>query len=464
MHQKNSQKTPFIIIIALMIINVLLLFGTYMWVQSYNRRERVADFSKATWEDSKLIFSDFTLDIKPREGDSSAWLKDPIYDDEGNELHGASVGTIYEFTISNTSKATITNWKLEIQIPELLWINNAWNGLTEIIQHRETGELRQTIDFKNYSNTVVELDYYTDHTGPMITMNIGDSFNYYPDEEEIMITPKKSEDDDKYQTTSGIIMYFPEQTIDYATKFDIGKIYYQLHTSIWANPAFLILIFTMLILVIFLLGFVISYIRIRKLLEQQKHDAQIIEQAISTFVNFIDAKDANTKGHSERVAKYSYLLAKEMGFSDIECNRIYYIGLMHDCGKISIPFTILEKPSKLTNEEYELIKEHTIHGDRMLRDFTSIEGINLGALYHHERYDGTGYPQGLAGEDIPLIARIICVADSLDAMNSNRLYRKRLEKEVILSELINNKGKQFDPYVVECVLKLIRENVINISS
>ncbi len=459
MSSKSSQKKQFVIIISLMVINILLLLGTYMWAKSYNQRERVADFSEATWEETRLVFPDFVLDIKPRGDDSSAWLKDPIYDDDGKELHGPSVGTIYEFAMINTSKATLTNWEMEVEIPELLWVNNAWNGKLEFIQNRDNGEIRQVIDFKDYSQTTVELDYYVDHTGPMITMNQGDSFLYYPGDEEIEIESPKN-GNDKYVSVSGIIMYLPDQTIDYATKFEVGKVYYQLHASIWDNSVFVILLLHLLLLFIVLLGFVISYTRIRKLLEQQKHDAQIIEQSISTFINFIDAKDANTKGHSERVAKYSALLAREMGYSETECNRIYYIALMHDCGKISIPFTILQKSSKLTDEEYEQIKLHTVYGDRMLRDFTSIEDINLGALYHHERYDGKGYPTGLAGEEIPMIARIICVADALDAMNSNRLYRHRLSRDVILSELINNKGKQFDPRVVECVLRLIQENII----
>ena len=98
----------------------------------------------------------------------------------------------------------------------------------------------------------------------------------------------------------------------------------------------------------------------------------------------------------------------------------------------------------------------------MLRDFNSINGMNLGALYHHERYDGKGYPKGLKGEEIPLIARMICVADSLDAMNSNRCYRSRLSREVILEELEKNKGKQFDPEIVEHILKLIKQGVVKI--
>jgi tetratricopeptide (TPR) repeat protein len=164
----------------------------------------------------------------------------------------------------------------------------------------------------------------------------------------------------------------------------------------------------------------------------------IIEQSINTLIKFVEAKYPNTKGHSERVANISYALAQDMGYSPRECNNIKCIALMHDCGKIAISRSILQKPGKLTNEEYEVIKSHTTIGGEMLRDFTSITDMGMGAMYHHERYDGKGYPEGLAGEDIPLISRIICVADALDAMNSNRCYRSRLDKEYILSELEKN--------------------------
>ena len=133
---------------------------------------------------------------------------------------------------------------------------------------------------------------------------------------------------------------------------------------------------------------------------------------------------------------------------------------MHDCGKIGIPDAILNKPDKLTEEEYEIIKTHTIQGNRILKDFTSIEGIRDGALYHHERYDGKGYPQGLKGEEIPLIARIICVADSFDVMNSERCYQHKMTKEDILEQLEINKGAQFDPKIVDCFLAMIAAGTI----
>lgn len=134
---------------------------------------------------------------------------------------------------------------------------------------------------------------------------------------------------------------------------------------------------------------------------------------------------------------------------------------MHDCGKVTIPDAILKKPERLTEEEYEIIKTHTSRGAEMLADFSSIDHIREGALYHHERYDGSGYPQGKKGKDIPMIGRIICVADSFDAMNSKRCYRNELTKEKIIFELESNKGLQFDPEVVDQFLALIKDGQID---
>ncbi|MBQ9983503.1 MAG: HD domain-containing protein [Lachnospiraceae bacterium] len=464
MTKSTKQKNPYLVVIIAMLVTIIGMAVCYLWVQHYNQETRQAILSDAIQDGDTFTFSDFALEIKPRGGDSGAWLKDPIYDDDGTELHGQSVGTIYEVLITNTSDAVITDWTLELKMPEYLWLNNVWNGSMEIHQTTSGEPLVQEVDLAEYTQTDIILEHYIDHTGPMVPMNPGDSFIYIPSEVDNEMPLASSESGDgKTYALIGFITYVPDQTLDYVTNFNEGTIYYHLHSSVWDLPIFVALLVLLFVLVVILVAFIVSQIRINKLLEEQKHDAMIIEQSIKTFINFIEAKDPNTKGHSERVAKYSQLLARELGYSALECNRIYYIALMHDCGKISIPVTILQKPSKLTDEEYEVIKSHTIYGDKMLRDFNSIEGINLGALYHHERYDGNGYPTGLAGEDIPQIARIICVADSLDAMNSNRCYRTRLTREVIMKELIDNKGKQFDPIVVDCLIRLIDNGEIDIA-
>ena len=182
--------------------------------------------------------------------------------------------------------------------------------------------------------------------------------------------------------------------------------------------------------------------------------------SLETFTGFIDAKDPYTNGHSKRVAEYTSLIAQAMGYEGEELDRVYYVALLHDCGKIGVPDNILGKPGRLTDDEFEVIKSHTVRGGEILKSFKSLVNVGEGALYHHERYDGKGYPEGKKGEDIPLIARMICVADSFDAMNSNRVYRERLSKEYIVGELEKNKGKQFDPQIADIMLRIIREGKI----
>ncbi len=227
--------------------------------------------------------------------------------------------------------------------------------------------------------------------------------------------------------------------------------------SYTASPVFWILTFISLVVIFTTcLQLALQY-RTKQYRLQKLHDETIIVQSINTFVNFIDAKDPYTKGHSTRVAAYAKELGAKMHLNDEEEKYLYFIALMHDVGKVSIPDAVLQKPGKLTPEERKVIESHTSVGGEMLKGFTAIPGIVSGALYHHERYDGTGYPQGLAGEDIPLYARIICVADSYDAMSSRRCYRSKLSYDEIVRELANNSGKQFDPVVCKIMLDLLED-------
>lgn len=457
----NFQRNMLRVLTAI-VITVCCMIGVYFFALNYNSADRTIRFSEGKIDGEKYVFPEFTVQIGPRGGDSGAWLKDPIYDEAGNEIHGPSVGTIYEIVIYNASDSTLSDWEMEVFVPEFLWINNAWNGTMEFKQ-TTTGEERvQILDLREYTKQEILLDYYIDHTGPMIPLNEGDSFVYLPSQadNEMPLVPTDGDKDVKDTAIVGFIIYVPDQTLDYVAVFDEAEIRYHMQKSVWDYPLFITLIVLLGIWLIILITLIVSQLRVNKLLRQQKHDAKIIEQSISTFINFIEAKDPHTKGHSERVAQYSYLLAQKMGFSERECNRISYVALMHDCGKISVPVAILQKKGKLTDEEYEIIKSHTTYGSQMLRDFTSIDGISTGALYHHERYDGKGYPSGIKGEEIPLIARIIGVADSLDAMNSDRCYRPRLGRDVIIKELLDNKGKQFDANVVDYVIELIEEGKI----
>ena len=174
---------------------------------------------------------------------------------------------------------------------------------------------------------------------------------------------------------------------------------------------------------------------------------------LHSLTSAVDAKDAYTCGHSERVALLSRHLAIEVSLSDQEIEQIYMAGLLHDVGKIGVPESVLQKTGRLTPEEFEQMKKHPQIGARILADVKQIKPIVPGVLHHHERYDGKGYPAGLAGTDIPLMGRIICLADCVDAMTSNRTYRRALPLEVALTEIRRCAGTQFDPGLAEAFLR-----------
>lgn len=245
----------------------------------------------------------------------------------------------------------------------------------------------------------------------------------------------------------------PDMSFDYYV--DIHK-----EKKLTEHPLFWIAGGIFLAAVLVLASYLIARVKIRSIQKRQKEYQTIVDQFLRAFAKTIDAKDRYTNGHSIRVAYYSRELAKRMNMSKEDQERVYYVALMHDIGKIGIPDSILKKADKLTKEEMDIVKTHPTIGGDILKECTALKGISEGAQYHHERYDGTGYCQGLKGEDIPLIARIIGVADAYDTMANERCYRKALPKDVIIRELTNGSGSQFDPDIVPIMLKMMEEGSV----
>ena len=181
---------------------------------------------------------------------------------------------------------------------------------------------------------------------------------------------------------------------------------------------------------------------------------------MQTLATTIEAKDEYTRGHSYRVAEYAALIAKELGWSQDEITNLKHAAHLHDIGKIGIPDSVLNKPTQLTEDEDNLLKKHTIIGAEILKDVTLIPHVVEVTRNHHEHYDGSGYPDGLAGTEIPIYTRIIAVADCYDAMNSRRIYRNALSQDEIYEEILKNKGTQFDPEIADIFLTLLTENQI----
>lgn len=192
--------------------------------------------------------------------------------------------------------------------------------------------------------------------------------------------------------------------------------------------------------------------------ERRRKVERMSLQIMRTLAGTIDAKDKYTNGHSTRVAEYAREIARRVGKNEKEQEDIYFMGLLHDIGKIGIPDEIINKTSNLTDEEYETIRSHPVIGSDILKNISELPEIGIGARWHHERYDGKGYPDGLKGEEIPEAARMIGVADAYDAMASKRSYRDVLPQEVVRSEIEKGKGNQFDPYFVDVMLSMIDDD------
>ena len=254
-----------------------------------------------------------------------------------------------------------------------------------------------------------------------------------------------------------IAMFISEAVVMTATWLT-GYYYPELVTrySIWGNY------FDTLVALFIVSGVIYVMVtfqnRISKNEEEHKNVERLFTQTATALVNAIDAKDKYTHGHSARVAEYSKKIAELAGKSPSECEEIYYVALLHDVGKIGVPEQIINKEGKLNDEEYQIIKNHAAMGAQILDDITVYPYLSIGAHFHHERYDGKGYPNGLKGTDIPEIARIIAVADAYDAMTSRRSYRDPIPQQTVREELVECAGTQFDPKFANIMIHLIDDD------
>ena len=196
----------------------------------------------------------------------------------------------------------------------------------------------------------------------------------------------------------------------------------------------------------------------REIIREHEKNERLSLQIVQTLTGTIDAKDSYTRGHSTRVADYSRKIAKRAGYSERAQEEVYMRGLLHDVGKIGIPDGVINKTSRLNDEEYALIKTHPKVGFEILKSITEMPKLSVGARWHHERYDGMGYPDNLSGNDIPEEARIIAVADAYDAMSSRRSYHDVFSQDYIRNELEKGKGGQFDPRFADIMIAMINED------
>ena len=239
--------------------------------------------------------------------------------------------------------------------------------------------------------------------------------------------------------------------------YKVGEMYEQ--------PRFTVYLLAMLALFIIW----ITWMAVQRQLYKQQIKLNMANETVMAIANAVDAKDVRTSQHSMRVAEYSVLIAREMNCFKWwqrrkKLSNLRKAAQMHDIGKIGVQDKVLNKVGRLTDEEYAEMKSHVTRGAEILKDFTLVENVLDGTRYHHERYDGKGYPDGLKGEDIPLFARIIGVADAFDAMTSNRVYRNHMDTDYVMNEMLRGRGTQFDPQALDAFLRLVNKGVINLDA
>ena len=340
---------------------------------------------------------EFSLDVVNPEG--KIW--EDIYRYPGNPC-----GAEYSFTLNNQEDRKLVDWTITLEFDNTYEIDSSWNGQYEV-------------------------------DGNMMT--------FTPEGEVQTVNPH----DYRY---FGAVLY--SRTVLNVRSYTItGKM--PLDPG---DMAFTYILFIMyLVWFIFFGAYFLSRSKIDKIQKQRKHDIAILDQSIRTFTSFIDAKDRYTRNHSIRVAIYSKEIGRRLGLDEDELQDLYYASLLHDVGKIGIPDEILGNEGILSPEEFEVIKTHPRKGVEMLKNFTAIPNISDCAHYHHERFDGKGYPEGIKGEDIPLYARITNIADSFDVMSMDRSYQKALTQDKIVEEFKKNAGTQFDPKLVPIIIEMLND-------
>ena len=383
----------------LMVFCLVMMLVSFLYVRHSNQKQYVFSQRGGFLYDDQPCYATLEIPLKP-DGRKNFWQE-----------HNLDYGAQYDIYLYNNSNKILGDYYLEMKVADDARIDSSWNG------------------------------EYTLENG-IITMIPREGLN------TVAILPKENA---KY----GFILY-AKQLMGYAD----FKIYCHFKTRLIDSPFFLVFLILFLVCVVTNLSAFFSYISIRK---EKKRLIEQTEAVIKLCANFIDTRDKYTKQHSVHVAEYSRMIAKELKLSEEEQRYIYYDGMMHDVGKVLISTEYLCKAGKLYGIEWEEMKKHTVYGAGVIQDFDAIPHLKDAILYHHERYDGKGYMSGLIGEAIPLVARIIAVADAFDAMATNRSYRQHLSKEIIINELKTCSGTQFDPKIADIMIRLIENNKVFIS-
>ena len=389
------------------------------------------------------------VDIHPRGGVTDSWVK--VETGLGFNLNAK----IYEITVTNNAQTIVEDWNLRINITENCYLNNGCCGTFEIHQKYETGnEISQTLDLRNFKREDLKVNYHQADQDLLIPLTYGDYLIYHPDQSaDSGEVPIKGSAEYSGSCACGFIMYDKVGDIS----FHDYELSYRLHKTVWDGPKgrFFIVAVPMVLLAFLILA-TISFVSIR-FEEKIVNRDNTLKDMFKLSCSLADSRDYHSKGHSERVAEYSKMIAEKLGMDKSDCDLFYQAALLHNIGNVYVSDQIFRKTGKLTREEFAEVKTHVTRGAEILKGLEYLPQAAEAAMFHHERYDGTGYPHGKKEDEIPLIARIVAVADAYDAMNNDRPYRNKLTRDQIREEFINHRGSQFDPEIVTAFLDIMGE-------
>ena len=440
-NQKQIIKILFFCLLSITAIATVLFIIHVINVKNFNEEWRVIN--------SESTSAQVMVDIHPRGGVTDSWEKTNT--GLGKNLNAK----IYEMVITNNAHTYVEDWNIRVNFNENCYLNNGWCGTFEVHQIDENGKDNyQILDLRDFDSSEITIDYHMGGQDLLLPMAPGDYFIYHPDTSEASgEVPIKGSDDMAGTCVCGIIMYSLTGNVD-LTDYELS---FRLHKSVWEGTVGKIFIFAFSLLALSYIILATVYIVSVRFEDRIVSQSKTLSASLKVCCSLADSRDYYSKGHSERVADYSRMIAEKMGMDKGDCDIVYNAALLHNIGNTFVSEQILRKNGKLTRDEYSDIKKHTTKGAEVLKDIKDIPLAAEAALYHHERFDGSGYPEGKKEAEIPLIARIVAVADAFDAMSNDRPYRGKLMRDQIREEFIKNRGTQFDPEIVNAFLDIMGE-------
>lgn len=453
-NKKERINIPILVAGAILAVIVGIFLIEFAKIIAFNKSENI---NVVSFDENGYTDGPVTITLSKRLGQRFSWKTESVNSDS----HEKFVASVVDVVIENKSDETVEDWSIRFDVPKHCYIGNAISGDVEIHQVQEGDDEKvQIIDFEKINAQDIILKHAIDNDRTLIELNSGDYFIYHPenDIDEQVITPMSFTNVNRSERQVSLVIYTSER-IDSADILSNCSLTYSLRRDFTRQNVFWYLVLLLgawgiLSLLVFI------YERRRKRMDEAlKLEEHILDTTVQAFSRIID-ESGPIKGHSIRTAKAAKKMALALGYSKKRARNVYYAAKLHDCGMALVPDMILFKHGELTFEEYEEVKMHPSKGYEALRAITDLHEAAIAAKYHHERYDGTGYPEGKKGNDIPEIARILAIVDAWDSMANNRVYRKRKSPAEIRSELIKNSGTQFDSQLVALFLELVDKGEI----